>query len=158
MDADHVREFTEASCACPDRPEPMSKTEVEFIAKMILDEVMELMATVHEPDESKTILKRFVDDSKDLACTKYESTTQQIADQADALVDVYYYSLNAACKRGVNLSKVFQVVHAANMAKRDENGRFIKREDGKIMKPPGWQPPDVEGEIKRQIEHGAWSS
>jgi predicted HAD superfamily Cof-like phosphohydrolase len=26
----------------------------------------------------------------------------------------------------------------------------VKREDGKIMKPPGWTPPDVEGELKKQ--------
>lgn len=26
----------------------------------------------------------------------------------------------------------------------------VKREDGKIMKPPGWKPPDIEGELKLQ--------
>ena len=29
----------------------------------------------------------------------------------------YYYSLNAAAKKGVNMSSVFNMVHAANMAK-----------------------------------------
>ena len=24
------------------------------------------------------------------------------------------------------------------------------REDGKRLKPPGWQPPDIEGELKKQ--------
>jgi len=79
------------------------------------------------------------------------------ADQ-DALVDVYYYMLNAACKKGVNLSSVFGTVHAANMAKRDpETGKFLKREDGKIVKPRGWQPPDIEAEIRRQTREGAWT-
>ena len=52
----------------------------------------------------------------------------------------------------MNLSSVFTMVHAANMAKRDANtGKFIKREsDGKIIKPEGWQPPNVEAEIARQ--------
>jgi predicted HAD superfamily Cof-like phosphohydrolase len=60
--------------------------------------------------------------------------------QADALVDVYYYSLNAAAKNGFNISAVFGIVHAANMAKRDPaTGKFLKREDGKIIKPSGWQ-------------------
>jgi predicted HAD superfamily Cof-like phosphohydrolase len=27
---------------------------------------------------------------------------------------------------------------------------IVKREDGKIMKPPGWTPPDIEGELKLQ--------
>lgn len=36
---------------------------------------------------------------------------EEAADQADALVDIYYYSLNAACKKGVNLSSLFDIVH-----------------------------------------------
>lgn len=53
---------------------------------------------------------------------------------------------------------MFHVVHAANMAKRDpQTGKFIKREDGKIIKPMGWVPPNVEGEIERQVKVGAWT-
>ena len=46
----------------------------------------------------------------------------------------------------MNLSAVFGVVHGANMAKRNPaTGKFEKREsDGKIIKPPGWSPPDVD--------------
>jgi hypothetical protein len=63
-----------------------------------------------------------------------------IAEQADALVDIYYYSLNCASKKGVNLSSIFGIVHAANMAKRDPaTGQFLRRADGKIIKPEGWQ-------------------
>lgn len=32
----------------------------------------------------------------------------------------------------------------------DEDGIVVKRADGKIMKPPGWTPPDIEGELKLQ--------
>lgn len=75
------------------------------------------------------------------------------------MVDVYYYSLNAAAKKGVNLSSLFGVVHAANMAKRDPaSGQFLKREDGKILKPAGWAPPDVAGEVRRQMKEGAWAT
>ena len=44
------------------------------------------------------------------------------------------------------------------MAKRDpETGKFLKREDGKIIKPKGWKAPDVEGEVVRQDVEGSWS-
>jgi predicted HAD superfamily Cof-like phosphohydrolase len=47
----------------------------------------------------------------------------------------------------------------ANMAKRcPVTGKFLKREDGKIIKPAGWQPPDVEGEIERQAREGSFAS
>ncbi len=142
----------------------MTPTEVDFITKMILDEVMELLATVYPPSVAKDKMRSMIHDSKDIPLESYGQATpelnalHQAAAQADALVDVYYYSQNAACKKGMNLSSVFRLVHAANMAKRDpKTGEFIKRADGKIIKPEGWTAPDVEGEIVRQDREGSWS-
>ena len=45
----------------------MDTAEVDFIGKMILDEVMELFATVLPPAETKTTLKGFIGSSKDIA-------------------------------------------------------------------------------------------
>ena len=156
-----VREFTGgAGQPTPERPSAMTEDEVRFITKMILDETMELLATMYPPSVAKQTMKKFIDDSKDLPQESYKDTDsfQIIADQADALVDIYYYSLNAACKKGINLSAIFGIVHQANMNKRDPaTGKFIKREsDGKIIKPAGWTPPDVEGEIQRQLKVGSW--
>ena len=82
---------------------------------------------------------------------------EQIAEQGDAFVDMWYYSLNAACKKGINLSSIFNLVHNANMAKRDPaTGQFLKRADGKIIKPQGWTAPDVGAEIRRQMSEGAF--
>ena len=129
---------------------------------MILDETMELMATAFPPEEAKAILKGFIDESKDIPQEKYSGSEEnqmihKCADQVDALVDIYYYSQNAACKKGMNMSSVFRLVHAANMAKRDpQTGVFNKRADGKILKPAGWQPPNVEEEMFRQNKKGAF--
>jgi len=156
-DAHHVREFTiGAGQGSPDVPSVMSEEEVKFITKMIVDEVLELFATVHDATNAKNVLKGFVDASKDIP--KIDAPEVDIiAEQADAFVDIYYYCLNAAAKKGVNLSAIFDVVHAANMAKRDpKTGQFLKREDGKIIKPAGWQPPDVRAEIVRQQHNGSW--
>jgi predicted HAD superfamily Cof-like phosphohydrolase len=154
-----VREFTlAAGQPCPDHPDPMTKEEVLFISKMVLDEVMELMATVAPPAEAKAELKKMIDESKDIPKSKcVRGTIGQTAEQADALVDIEYYVLNAACKKGMNLTALFDVVHAANMAKRDPaTGKFLMREDGKIIKPVGWVGPNLVKEIVRQIEEGSW--
>lgn len=45
----------------------MDKTEVDFIGKMILDEVMELFATVLPHAETKETMKGFINSSKDIA-------------------------------------------------------------------------------------------
>jgi predicted HAD superfamily Cof-like phosphohydrolase len=159
--SDDVREFTSgAGQPTPDYPCVMENADVIFLTKMILDETMELMATILPPKESKNIMKKLIDESKDIPQEKYEEGEEykKIADQADALVDIYYYSLNAACKKGINLSSIFNVVHSANMDKRDPiTNKFLKREDGKIIKPKGWKPPDVEGEIKRQLNESSFN-
>ena len=50
----------------------------------------------------------------------------------------------------IDVRPVFEAVHAANMAKV---GGGV-REDGKVLKPPGWQPPDVEAIIEAQQRSG----
>lgn len=163
-EAHAVKQFTEESgTTVPPSPSPLTRDEVKFICKMILDEVMELVATVETPVYAKNMLVTLIESSNDIPKIEYDSTESgriaQIADQADAFVDIQYYMLNCACKKGINLSSVFTLVHAANMAKRDpETGLFKKREDGKIMKPTGWQPPNVVAEIERQCNEGAWDT
>lgn len=155
-DAEKVKQFTEESgTPIPDKPVVMTKEEVFFLIKMMLDEIMELGATVAGPEEVKSNMIKMITESKDLPEIREVSREELIAEQADALIDCYYYSLNAAAKKGVNLSKVFEIVHQANMDKRDpETGKFLKREDGKIIKPVGWKEPNIVEEIIRQTEEG----
>eukprot|EP00808_Paulinella_micropora_P018019 g37129.t1 len=145
-DSELVREFTAgAGQPTPSRPELMTKDEVTFLGKMLLDEILELYSTVMPAEEAVRSLKTNLDAAK------------QLPQMVDALVDIYYYSLNAAAKKGHNISRVFQIVHAANMAKRDPvSGKFLKRADGKIIKPEGWQPPDIESEIALQLKDGSF--
>lgn len=159
-DAEKVREFTEGSqCACPTTPHPMNKEEVGFITSMVLSEILELVQTVCETDEEAI---QFMHDRVQTDVSHYERSSDPVvvaADQADAAVDAMYYMYNCFAKKGTNLSKLFDVVHQANMNKRDPTtGKFIRREsDGKVLKPVGWQPPDVVAEIKRQHSEGSWS-
>eukprot|EP01083_Nonionella_stella_P037299 101673_1 len=159
-DAEKVREFTfEAGQTCPDKPQLMKLDEVNFITKMIIDELLELYSTVLSPQMAKAEMNKMVHEAKSVPKMNVTPnfTHKLIAEQGDALVDIYYYSLNCMAKKGVNVSKIFNLVHAANMAKRDpKTGKFLKRNDGKIIKPSGWRAPDVSEEIKRQMEQGSW--
>jgi predicted HAD superfamily Cof-like phosphohydrolase len=65
---------------------------------------------------------------------------------ADAIADAVYVLLGTAVAYGIDIRPVFAEVHRTNMAK--EGGPT--RPDGKILKPEGWQPPDVAGIIAAQ--------
>lgn len=65
---------------------------------------------------------------------------------ADGLADLIYVCLGAAVAWGIDLDPIFAEVHRTNMAK--EGGP--KRGDGKLLKPPGWQPPDIARLLREQ--------
>ena len=67
----------------------------------------------------------------------------------DALADIDYVVEGTRLEFGVNGEPIADEVHRANMTKLHD-GKVVKREDGKTLKPPGWQPPDIESELKKQ--------
>ena len=83
---------------------------------------------------------------------------ETVVDQADALVDAIYYICDTAVRHGMNLDNLFDIVHGANMAKVI-NGKVLRRDDGKIMKPENWEPPEpkLAAEIRRQCDEGSFS-
>ena len=64
---------------------------------------------------------------------------------ADALTDLLYVVYGAGHSFGIDLDECFQEVHSSNMSKLGPNGKPIHREDGKVMKGPGYFEPDLEG-------------
>lgn len=61
---------------------------------------------------------------------------------ADALADIIYIACGTAVSYGIPLDRIFDEVHYSNMAKLVD-GKVIRRDDGKVQKPAGWQPPNI---------------
>ena len=79
-----------------------------------------------------------------------EELSDAVADRdmiqiADALTDLLYVVYGAGHAFGLDLDECFEEVHRSNMSKLGENGRPIHREDGKVLKGPGYFEPDLEG-------------
>lgn len=70
---------------------------------------------------------------------EYNNDLENIAKE---LADIIYIVCGTAVSYGIPLDKVFNAVHESNMAKLVD-GKPIRREDGKILKPEGWMPPDI---------------
>jgi predicted HAD superfamily Cof-like phosphohydrolase len=64
----------------------------------------------------------------------------------DALVDILVVTIGAGHSMGANMEGAWNEVMRTNFAKIDpETGKVRKREDGKVLKPEGWQPPQLSG-------------
>lgn len=64
-----------------------------------------------------------------------------LVEALDGLCDVIVVVLGTAVEFGIDLQPFWDEVHRTNMAKV---GGPV-REDGKRLKPEGWQPPDIAG-------------
>lgn len=73
---------------------------------------------------------------------------------ADGLADLVVVIYGTALEYGIDLDAVLEEVHASNMAKLGPDGKPILREDGKVLKPEGWKPPNIEWALGWGGEHG----
>lgn len=61
---------------------------------------------------------------------------------ADGLADMVWVIMGLASSLGIPFDKVWDEVRASNMSKVVD-GKLIKREDGKVLKPEGYFRPDI---------------
>jgi len=62
----------------------------------------------------------------------------------DALIDILVVTIGAIHSMGADGEGAWKEVMATNFAKIDrETGKVRKREDGKVLKPIGWVPPEL---------------
>lgn len=62
----------------------------------------------------------------------------------DALIDILVVTIGAIHSMGADAEGAWKEVMATNFNKIDkQSGRVRKREDGKVLKPQGWLPPDL---------------
>lgn len=63
----------------------------------------------------------------------------------DALIDILVVTIGAGNSMGADVEGAWVEVMNTNFAKIDpETGKVRKREDGKVLKPEGWRPPQLE--------------
>ena len=71
-------------------------------------------------------------------------------EQLDALIDILVVTIGAIHSAGFDAEGAWKEVMRTNFAKIDkETGKVRKREDGKVLKPAGWVPPNLKPYIKK---------
>lgn len=65
-------------------------------------------------------------------------------DTLDALIDILVVTVGAIHSMGADGEGAWIEVMRSNFAKIDQaSGKVLKREDGKVLKPEGWKPPEL---------------
>ena len=125
-----------------DRPQVPPEERVRLRLRLVLEETLELLESAL-PNETSIIpqCRRMLDLIIQCGVVRVD-----LPAFVDALADVDYVVEGTRLEFGVDGGPVAGEVHRANMAKL--TGPV--REDGKRLKPEGWTPPDVEGELLKQ--------
>lgn len=70
----------------------------------------------------------------------------------DALIDILVVTIGAIHSMGADAEGAWKEVMSTNFAKIDkETGKVRKREDGKVLKPVGWTPPNLVPYLKKSL-------
>ncbi len=99
--------------------------------------------TVGEPNQAqyKLYLDLMEEEWKEL---KAALLMEDPVEQLDALLDFIVVTTGAIHSAGFDGEGGWKEVMRTNFAKIDkETGKVRKREDGKVLKPVGWTPPDL---------------
>ena len=68
---------------------------------------------------------------------------------ADACADLKWVIEGLEHTLNIPQQEVWDEVARSNLAKISASGKVLKREDGKVLKPEGWTPPDIKSILKK---------
>jgi predicted HAD superfamily Cof-like phosphohydrolase len=68
---------------------------------------------------------------------------KDLVEVADALTDILYVTYGAGVAFGIDLDACLAEVHRSNMTKLGADGKPVHREDGKIIKGPNYEKPNL---------------
>ena len=103
--------------ACDQTVDTFNQEQFKLYLNLIKEEYKELNEAINNSDQIETL---------------------------DALIDILVVTIGAIHSAGYNAEGAWKEVMATNFAKIDrETGKVRKREDGKVLKPVGWMPPEL---------------
>ncbi len=117
--------------ACDQGTELFNQDQFRMYLKLIEEENRELSVAIDNNDKVETL---------------------------DALIDILVVTIGAIHSMGADAEGAWKEVMRTNFAKIDkETGKVRKREDGKVLKPLGWEPPNLKPFIAKDNGNG-WVS
>jgi predicted HAD superfamily Cof-like phosphohydrolase len=143
-----VREFfIIANQKIGDLPRELSDDQARFRARLNIEEgAKELLKAMFEVDKGPEPW-RFDRGINDLFWVINNCAVKiDMVDLVDATIDTDYVTEGLRVALGVDSTPFWEEVQKKNL----EKAGGPRREDGKLLKPPGWTPPDIEGLLVKQ--------
>jgi len=95
------------------------------------------------PDENLKALRRRMIVEEVVEELLVAMDTDDLVEVADAGCDSIVVIIGMMIAYGIPIKECWREVHRSNMAKAQPDGSVKRREDGKVLKPEGWTPPNI---------------
>jgi|TARA_B100000902_G_scaffold349634_1_gene358345 predicted HAD superfamily Cof-like phosphohydrolase len=120
----------------------MDGTNFELVGDFMesMDQEVRIKPSFPDEDVQKLRLDLIEEELDEL---QYGIDNKDMVEIADALTDLLYVVYGAGHAFGIDLDDCFHEVHRSNMSKLGPDFKPIKREDGKVMKPSTYSPPNL---------------
>jgi len=122
----------------------VDRDRVHMRMALVGEELAELVAAVYGAAAGALLEQAFI------AAVAADDGTRDVVGAADALADLVYVIYGMALECGIPLPEVLAEIQASNLSKLGADGTPILREDGKVLKGPGYRPPDVAAVLARR--------
>lgn len=133
-----VRQFhTTYGLPIVDDAPDVDRERVHMRMALIAEEFAELMGAVYGGDAETSILDVV------RQAVAGDDGTRDTVETADALADLIYVIYGMALEIGVPLADVLAEVQVSNLSKLGADGKPIYRDDGKVLKGPGFRDPQI---------------
>jgi len=119
---------------------PLTADLLAFRKKLIEEEVQELYAEI--------------DRAMDECAARGSVSQKTLSDMLKEMADVQYILSGMAVTFGMPADAVFDRVHDSNMSKLGDDGKPVRRDDGKVMKGPNYHPPVLDDLAEAVPVHG----
>jgi predicted HAD superfamily Cof-like phosphohydrolase len=106
-------------------------------------------------DQFRMYLKLIEEENRELSVA---IDNNDKVESLDALIDILVVTIGAIHSMGADAEGAWKEVMRTNFAKIDKDtGKVRKREDGKVLKPLGWEPPNLKPFVAKDNGNG-WIS
>lgn len=127
----------------PEKPTNLTIEQREVRARLIAEEACETVFALMGTEAGVAIMESV---GSDVAWKRLGRGQGDLPEIADGCIDLQVVCAGTLVAAGIEDEALIDAVMDANDAKV---GGGINRR-GKFQKPPGWQPPDIAGELRRQ--------
>jgi predicted HAD superfamily Cof-like phosphohydrolase len=110
---------------------------------MALDvKVFQTACDQNPSEDNASLYRKLINEEYNEFLEAYQDKDE--VEQLDACMDLIWVTLGYCHMKGYDVQGAWNEVLRSNMKKLDpKTQKVIRREDGKILKPEGWTPPDL---------------